>query len=239
MRTQMFGLSIVLAGLIGCGGGGGSKSPDSKIFLDAPIDAAPACGVMDSLGGLNLVSTMPQDYIDTDRMGSLAGRTVLSIGGRLPSSTQALIDVLIVDYVKPTAGGFVLNNAINFDPNPAAAPYVAASYVFGDFDSAAMTIQNFYYASTGSITVTAVGETSGAAIKGMVAATNYREVDDQNADVPGGCTTSLTGLMFDVVHNGMNFQNDTTQPGPNTLIPLTKAEWAAVNEMRAARGIAK
>lgn len=236
MRTQMFGLSLAVSALVGCGGGGGgSKGPDSKIFLDAPVDQQAACAVMASLGGLNLVSTMPDDWIDTNRGGSLAGRTVLTIGGRLPSSTAALIDALIVDYVKPTAGGFTLNTAVNFDPNPAAAPYVAAAYVFGDLDPNVTpnTVQNFYYASTGSITLTSVGETSGAAIKGSVSATNFREIDDNNADVPGGCTTALTALNFDVVHDGMNFAPPTgTVDG---LQPLTREEWAAVNKIRAER----
>jgi hypothetical protein len=238
MRTQMFGLSFALSTLVACGGGGGSKTPDSKLFLDAPIDQMATCAVMTSLGGLNLVSTMPSDYIDTDRGGSLAGRTVLSVGGRLPSSTAALLDVLVVDYVKPMAGGFQLNTAINFDPNPAAAPFVAASYVFGDLDPNVTpnTVQNFYYASNGSITVTAVGETSGAAIKGSVASTSYREVDDNNADVPSGCATALTALNFDVVHNGMNFAPPTGN-NADGLQPLSREEWAAVNRIRATRGM--
>jgi hypothetical protein len=226
----MFGLSLALSTLVACGGGGGSKNPDSKIFLDMAIDQPPMCAVMSSLGGLNLVSTMPADWIDTDRGGSLMGRTVLTIGGRLPSSTAALIDALIIDYVKPTAGGFQLNTAINFDPNPAAAPYVATSYVYGDLDSTAMTVQNFFYAKDGSITVTSVGETNGAAIKGSVAATNYREIDDMNADVAGGCVTALTGLNFDVVHDGMNFAPPTGNL--EGLQPLTREEWSAINKIR-------
>jgi hypothetical protein len=240
MRTQLFS-SILLAALVGCGGGGGSNKPDAKIFLDAPIDAPPMCAVMASLGGLTLAGGMGMpppplmsDWVDTDRMGSLTGRTVISIGGRLPSSTAALIDVLIVDYVKPLTGGYLLNTPINMDPNPAAAPYVAASYVFGDFDSSAMTIQNFYYASSGTITFTQAGDVNGAMIVGMQGATNYREIDEMNADVPGGCTTSLTALNFTLVHQDAAFQAGQSAPGG--LVPLTADEWKSVNAMRARMG---
>jgi hypothetical protein len=240
MRTQLFS-SILLAALVGCGGGGGSNKPDAKIFLDAPIDAPPMCAVMNALGTLTLAGgtgTPPpplmSDWVDTDRMGSLTGRTVISIGGRLPSSTAALIDVLIVDYVKPTTGGYVLNSPIMLDPNPAAAPYVAASYVFGDFDSSAMTIQNFYYASSGTITFTQAGDVNGAMIVGSQGATNYREIDENNADVPGGCTTGLTALNFTLVHQDAAFQPG--QSVPSGLVPLTKDEWKAVNAMRARYG---
>jgi hypothetical protein len=230
-------LSVAVAGLIGCGGGGSTPDAQPGPGDENLIDQRPQCAVMPSLGGLNLVSTMPTDWIDTDRTGSLTGRTVLTIGGRLPSSTAALLDVLVIDYVKPTAGGFTLDTAITFDPNPAAAPYVAASYVYGDLDSSTTpaTVQNFYYANTGSITVTAVGETNGAAIKGSVSAVSYREVDENNVDVAGGCATALTGLSFDVVHDGMNFAPPLG--GFEGLQPLTRTEWAAVNSIRAKRGV--
>jgi hypothetical protein len=234
MRTQLFS-SILLAALVGCGGGGGSNKPDAKIFLDAPIDAPPMCAVMASLGGLTLAgpgtppTALMSDWVDTDRMGSLTGRTVISIGGRLPSSTAALIDVLIVDYVKPTTGGYVLNTPIDMDPNPAAA-----SYVFGDFDSSAMTIQNFYYASSGNITFMQAGDVNGAMIVGMQGATNYREIDEMNADVPGGCVTALTALNFNLVHQDAAFQAGQSAPGG--LVPLTADEWKSVNAMRARYG---
>jgi len=230
MRTQMFG-SFLLAALVGCGGGGGGDSrPDAKIFLDAPIDAPPMCAVTASLGGLSLGSmAMPvsADNFDQPTMGPFMGRTVFSVGGRLPSSTATLLDVLIVDYVKPVAGGFLTNTAVNFDPNPNAV-YVAASYLFGDFDSSAMTVQNFYYANSGSVTLTQIAEANGSPINGTVAATNYREVDDAGADVAGGCTTALTGLAFNLV------EMTAFQPGqvaPGGLIPLTPDEMKAAREM--------
>jgi hypothetical protein len=221
--------------LMGCGGGG-SRPPDAKIFFDdGLVDQVANCGVMASLGALDLVKAMPSDWIDTDRTGALAGRTVLTIGGRLPSSVAAATDVLVVDYVKPTVGGFQLNTAITFDPKTDAAPYAAASYVFADLDETVTPpyVANTYYASSGSITVTAVGETSGAAIKGSVSAVSYREIDEMGADVAGGCTTALTGMTFDVVHDGSSFAPPT---GDSVgLQPLTRAEWAAVDAIRAQR----
>lgn len=235
MRTQMFG-SILLAALVGCGGGGGGNNrPDAKIFLDAPIDAPAACAVMNSLGGLTLAgpddaqgnpTPVAADWIDNPTDGPFAGRTVLSIGGRLPSSTAALLDVLIVDYVKPMAGNFVTNNPVNFDPNPNNV-YEAASYVFGDADpnSNPLVVANFYYASNGSITLTQVGEAEGSLINGSVAATMYRDVDDQGADIPGGCTTSLDGLTFVLSQMTAQALQPPGEPAPGQLIPLTPDEW--------------
>lgn len=236
MRSKLFVFGVTFA--IGCGGGGGKKAIVVDAMIDSPtIDAPAACAVMASLGNLNLGNAMAMppmavtsDWIDTDRMGSLTGRTVLSIGGRLPSSTASLLDVLIVDYVKPQAGNFLTNTPVNFDPDPAAAPPVAFSYVFGDFDTAAMTIQNFYYASTGSITLTAVGEADGSTISGSVAATNYREIDDMNVDVPAGCTTSLGGLGFYLTQMTMAFDNKQN-PGLEGLQPLTAEEWQAARQI--------
>jgi hypothetical protein len=241
----MFG-SILLAALVGCGGGGNNK-PDAKIFLDAPIDAPPMCAVMASLGGLTLAgpvmngqpTPLMSDWVDTNRGGALMGKTVISFGGRLPSSTAALIDALIVDYVKPTTGGYQLNTAIPFEANAASATaFVAASYVFGDLDQSAMTVQNFYWSGTsstapsGSVTFTQAGDVNGAMIVGSVAATSYREIDDMNMDVAGGCTTSLTGLMFNLVHQDA-FQPQ--QPMPGGLVPLTADEWKAARAIIARR----
>lgn len=229
MRTQMFG-SILLAALVGCGGGGGGNNrPDAKIFLDAPIDAPATCSVMNDLGGLSLGSmAMPvsNNWFETPMSGPFMNRTVLSIGGRLPSSTAALLDVLIVDYVKPVAGNFTTNNPVNFDPNPNSV-YEAASYVFGDADpnSNPLQVANFYYASNGSITLTQVGEAEGSPINGTVAATNYRDVDDQGADVPNGCTTALMGLSFNLVQMTPMMLQPPGEPAPGQLIPLTPDEW--------------
>ena len=243
MRSKLFVLSVAFAA--GCGGGGGKKANLVDAMIDSPtIDTPPACAVMASLGNLNLGSAaapVAGEWFDTTRGGSLMGRTVLSIGGRLPSSTATLLDVLIVDYVKPATGNFQTNTAINFDPNPKSAPPVAMSYVFGDFDMGAMTVQNFYYASNGSITLNAVGTTNGAPINGSptltppggVSATNYREIDDMNNDVAGGCTTSLGGLGFFLTEMmGTAFQNQDPSQFEG-LKPLTVEEWTAINKIRA------
>lgn len=218
--------------LVGCGGGH-STEPDARINLDHDgwVDQVASCAVQLELGNLNLVSAMPSDWIDTDRTGALAGRTVLTLGGSLPSSTAGARDVLVFDYVKPTTGGFALNTAVSFDPDPKAAPYVAASYIFGDLDVSTMTVGNAYHASTGSITLTAVGETSGAAINGTITETKYLEIDDGKELVPNGCYARLTGMTFDVVHDGMNFA-----PPPagavDGLQPLDREAWAAVRALR-------
>jgi hypothetical protein len=140
--------------------------------------------------------------------------------------------VLVIDYVKPT-GGFALDTPIAFDPDPRTAPYVAASYVLGDFDMATMTAAQTYYASSGSLTMTAAGETSGAAVKGTVGMTSYREIDDTGGEVAGGCSASLTSFTIDGFHNGMNFAPPTRDAGG--LQALSCEERAAINQLRRRR----
>jgi hypothetical protein len=198
---------------------------------DAPLsDASVGCAVVSDLGLLSLMgtSTSPGDFIDTDRTGPLAGRTILSIGGYLPGEGPP--DILIVDYVKPLPGGFQLDVPITFDPDPHASPYIAASYILGDIDVTTVTVGRIYYADSGSVMVSEVGETSGARIRGTVSQTTYREIDDQGADVLNGCAAWIGGLTFDAYHNGMNLAPPT---GSGEVRPLSRAEWAAVDAIRA------
>jgi hypothetical protein len=64
------------------------------------------------------------------------------------------------------------------------------------------TIKNFYWADSGSITMTEIGETNGSAIKGAVMMTTYREVDQQTgASIDDGCTTMLVALTFEMIQD--------------------------------------
>jgi hypothetical protein len=230
MLAQRIGLSFIL--MTGCDGGGGSPAVDATVVFDGVRDSITLCTVMPNIGSFDVMVATPQDFIDTNRPGALAGRTVLTFGGRLPTSTAAAVDMLVIDYVKPT-GGFALDTPISFDPDPRAAPYVAASYVFGDVDVSTMTAVQMYYANSGSLTMTAAGETSGAAIKGTVGMTNYREIDETGGEVPGGCSSSLTSFTIDGFHNGMNFASPTGDAGG--LQALSREEWAAINQVNRRR----
>jgi len=232
MRTQMFGLSLVLSGLIGCGGGGGTKSPDAKIFLDAAIDAPAACAIDPKPAGYIIGymqdGTTPANPVPTGNLvtvpttGPYMGKTLFRLVGGLPSSTAAAEDLMVFDVLKPDAGQFPVNTAINWDPNAAAAAPVAASYILGDVDDAAMTIGNFYYASNGSITFSAIGTTQGAAITGAVAATMFREIDEQNADIPGGCLASLTGFKMNMINMAPPFQQGQQDTGDVKMFSAEK-----------------
>lgn len=207
----------VLFVAVGCGSDG-TKKPmllDSKVFLDAGPDAAPTCGIMNTFNGLTLgtaaMPTNPADWFDAPTMGPNAGKTVLSIGARLPGSTATAIDIFVMEYVKP-AGGFTLNTAIPFNPDPGAAAPTAYAYIFSDLDSTGMMYNNFYFASTGSITLTAVNEADGGITTGSMAAANFREVDEMtNQDVAGGCTASFAGLSFALKQMNMAFQKTDAQ----------------------------
>ncbi len=197
---------------VGCGSDG-TKKPmllDSKVFLDAGADAAPTCGIKTMFGGLTLGTAAmpagmasPSDWFDNPTMGPNMGKTVLSIGARLPDSTATEIDLFILEYVKPQPA-FKLNMAVPFDPNPAQNPATAYAYIFSDLDSTGMMYNNFYFASSGSITLTAVNEADGGITSGTMAAANFREVDEStNMDIAGGCTSMFAGLSFNLKQTAM------------------------------------
>ena len=203
----------VLFVAVGCGSDG-TKKPmllDSKVFLDAGPDAAPTCGIKTMFGGLTLGTAaapaggaMPADWFDVGTVPANMGKTILSVAARLPDSTATAIDLFVLEYVKPAAG-FRLNMAVPFDPNPNQNPSTAYAYIFSDLDSTGMMFNNFYFASTGSITLTAVNEADAGITTGTMATANFREVDDMTgADIAGGCASTFMGLSFNLKQTATN-----------------------------------
>ncbi len=209
MRTQMFG-SFLLVALVGCGGGGDSK-PDAKIFLDAAIDAPPMCGIPSAPlnGSVGSVATPAMgNFFQNPTSGQYMGRTIFALGILLPSGTVALADSIEVVAAKPTTGPFPKNTAIPFEINPAVMAPAGRSVGFGDEDSATMTVQNLYWPSSGSITYSAIAEATGSTITAQMAMTTYREIDENGADIVGGCTMAIT-LAFNLRQMPPAFQPGT------------------------------
>lgn len=244
MKSTKSLLSVValpllpLLPLVGCGGDDGPKvmvRPDAPmmVFMDAPVAT---CAVKTDLGSLSLGSTatpLSSDWFYVPTSGPNMGKTIFSVGGSLPASisggTTTLPDLLIYEVVKPTAG-FVTNTPYNNDPDPNAA-YVAAAFVFGDYDSANQTIGNFFYASNGATTLTMISEPDGSLIAGSSSATMFREVDDAGSDIAGGCRTAVGGLAFNLTQMATPFTGQ--KPDPNGIQPLTPDEWRGVQQILA------
>jgi hypothetical protein len=213
MRTQMF-CSFTLVGLVACGGGG-SKTPDAKLFLDAAIDAAPACTIkcelkpptimVDLCEGDNYKSIrLGTDAAPLERdnfftfgadAGPLANRTAFNLA-LLVSESDTLGDVMFFRALKPTAGGFVLNTKVPFDPDPNSATPAAFSFLFGDvmINNNVIdvnTITQEYWATMGGITFTSIGEVDTSIIKGETAPTVWSEIDDMGAVKAGGCAINM------------------------------------------------
>jgi hypothetical protein len=224
MRYQMSGFAFLFA-VVGCGGNGdGGKvmvMADAKSVMDAPADAAKVCSVMSSLGALSLgaMTAVTNDFfIGPD--ANTNNKVIFLLAAGLPGSMQGNADVLAVEVVKPQAG-FLPNMTYNFDPNPTNAMYAAQSYILEDFTGMAYT--RVLHASTGSVTFTSIGEADNASIKGSVAATNYREIDEQTgADVAMGCTTSLMGLQFNLIQKAA-MMREVPEDGM-----LSKAQMSAI-----------
>jgi len=215
---------------VGCGSDGTKKPQllDAKVFLDAGVDAAPTCAVPNTFGALTLSNggaPVESDWFFVPTMGADAGKTVLSIGAGLPGSTATVRDIIVVNYVKPLTG-FALNTAVPFDPSPTSATSVAYAYILGDYDTGTKMEAMDYFGSTGSITLTAVGESDGSAITGSFAASTYREIDENGADVANGCTSSLGKLDFLLKQKAMAFTGNEIGISPNSK--LSKADVRAI-----------
>jgi hypothetical protein len=177
----------------------------------------------------------PNDFCDTRVDGNwfvnfteapLAGHKAFNIG--LIMDENANPDVLFIRLMKPDAGAFPLNTDTTFDPNPATQIPVAWSFWFGNatIDNAMGTItdaEQFYYANMGSIKLTMVGENDGAMISGSTTSIAWREVDDANADVPGGCTATMgmaaNGFAFNLLQKSAAFQPQEHKGYPRQVSP--------------------
>jgi hypothetical protein len=137
------------------------------------------------------------EFFDTPVMGPNQGKKMFFLGGVFGGASP--VNGMGIEVVKP-ATGFATNQAYPFQMtwNPTVA-YTTAAYLLGDYDQATGKAKQMLVASNGSITFTAIGETSGAAIRGSVSMTSFREVDQKTyLDLPGGCTSQFTSLTFEL-----------------------------------------
>lgn len=223
-------LSAVLVTFAAACGGGDTPTPVPVADSPAPIpDTGPlACSVGDFSGGLTLGSTamrVSNDWFTEPAMAGAPneGKISLIVGARLPDDGGANPDIFITEVVEQNAI-FPLNTAINYEPSGTATTYNASSFIFGNFSQATSSLDHFYLASSGSITLTAVGQSDGNPIDGTTTAAAYRELDEQGADVAGGCATNIGVLEFHLVQMAMAFDGTNNANHENAL---TEAELRA------------
>jgi hypothetical protein len=242
MRSKLFLAGVMF--VIGCGGGG-KKAMIVDGAIDSPtIDAAPTCAVQCEIsatvcGASFNMPTFPAlrfgqpagmgngpvkgDWFVMFTQGDLNGRKAFDIILNMSPEGVAMPDVLAIRLLKPAAGNFPINQAQTFDPNPNTAVPNAWSFWLGDVTlngGMIADVRQEYYANMGSITVTAIGEADGANITGSTAPITWREIDDQGADVAGGCTASMgvgsasnTGFSFNLLQMAGAFQQDQQNYG--------------------------
>lgn len=199
---------MLAVSLAACGGGGGDGPmvirPDAKIFMDAP--PPPACSVQKSFPlGLALgTADEPVPYAKgsmgwfrTPADGPYMGKPIwtMSAGIPDPQGDQNRQDIWIVEVLKPSSG-FQTNTPYANDPAPTAALPLARSFIFGDYDAPSGEFIHLYWASMGQTTFQQITEAPDANIFGASTGLNYREIDEQNTDVAGGCTAKITSLRF-------------------------------------------
>jgi len=156
------------------------------------------------------------DWFVSFTQGDLAGRKAFDLILNMSPEGVAMPDVLAIRLIKPTAGNFPINQAQTFDPNPNTAVPNAWSFWLGDVTlngGMIADVRQEYYANMGAITMTMIGEADGANISGSTAPITWREIDDQGADVAGGCTASMgvgsasnTGFTFNLQQMAGAFQ---------------------------------
>jgi hypothetical protein len=224
MRTQLFGSFVALAALVGCGGDDGKiKVPDAKKFMDAAVDAPHLCGIDPTIGNLtfgSMTTPIARNNFDRPDMGADAGRLEFFIAARLGMNTTPPIDALFIDVLQPGTAmaptPFQTGVPYNFEPDATTQGSITAdAYLLGDLDQTAMTVQNFEWAQSGSVTFStfetpkantaAAGMASnGSKHFGTVTMVPFKEIDQMTGElIDGGCMTTMGGLGFFV-------QQDTT-----------------------------
>lgn len=227
-------LSVVLFSalslpLIACGGdddgGGGVVVPDAKVFMDAPPVQGPACLFPASIPAFTLPESgapPSMSWIRKGTSGALNGVTYFGITIGLDADGKMEVDFLVP---RPT-DGFKTNTPYAFSTDPKAMGLPPALAIASDNIDAQGNPYRTLWASSGTLTFTAVGQTQGDAINATISTTNLREIDDNGADVAGGCMTSFAGIT-------LNLQQSTTIQGPSvpTGAPQ-RIDWSAATTDR-------
>lgn len=260
MRIQMFGSSLIaVAALVGCGGDDG-KNPvvhDAKVFMDAPIDAPPMCAVDKTIGAIRLgqvaanepatcaagtmagTNTCPMradaDWYFTPTMGPNMGKKEFYFGAALDAiemegkSPDGYADVLIIQVVKGTA--FNLNAPYVFEADPSSTVLNAYAILIGDLNDAGTELTNFMWGTSGAITFTKIGEADYDKIDGTVNSVTYKDIDDQNNIIAGGCETTIAGLTLSLLQI-MDTMPATGKPEGSAPagVHLTDKQWQLVQK---------
>lgn len=191
--SRLFVMSCLLgSALVACGddGGGGGGMVDAPKQIDAAIDSPPAvtCTYPASLpAGMVGTMAMPAsgNFIVKDNMNRVFFGLSIYI-------TQDMKNDITLIVPRPTAG--FAPGTFNFDPNPMSTMPVALAY--GEQGINGMTSEKTLYATSGSITFTAIGQTANSPIRGSISMTQLKEVDAQGNFVTGGCMSTIAGLSF-------------------------------------------
>jgi hypothetical protein len=192
IRSSVVLTTLLAVPLVACGGDDGGKVivPDAKVFMDAPPDTMLPCAVPMTLPGGSLGSDAMRQSANWIRK-NMAG-TVTFFGVTIPLD-QAQTNLVTLVAIKQGAS-WTTNQAITFDPDPNSSAGQAFAFIDENYNQTSMTSDRTYWASTGTITFTEIAQTAGAKITFNTAAANFREVDDNGADVAGGCTSMLGAL---------------------------------------------
>lgn len=180
------------------GSGDDAGMTDGAGSGDAMTDAMHVCYTPATIQMLSLgtaAQPVGNDWFQTPTTGPNAGKKTFFVGGQLGQTPP--VTALIVEVVKPSAG-YVLNQpyVLSTDANPNLA-YTARAYLYGDFEATTNTYKQYLYASNGSVTFSAINDTSGSSINGTMTMVAFREVTESTgAVVPDGCMTLLMGMEF-------------------------------------------
>jgi len=185
-------VALVSLPLIGCGGddeGGGVMVPDAKVFMDAP-PAQNTCEIPASVQGGSLGSdTMRQsdDWVYKPAQGPFKGKTVFSVSVPIDQGQTDFVTFIAVK----NGATWTTNAPINFETNPTnLAAANAVAIIDQNLNAQTGASDKTLWASSGSITFSEIDQTANAKIT-FTGTANFREIDDQGADVAGGCTSML------------------------------------------------
>ncbi len=191
-NTYLYGTSLLAClALSACSGDDGGKTQLADAAIDSPkqMDApAAVCTIPASLPAGQMVGTMAAPVADNFVAKNMMG-TILF---RLPIATTMDRKNGVSFIVPRPATGFV-PGTFAFEPLTATMPK-AVAFMSGNITNG--MAEKTLAATNGSITLTSIGQTAGASIKGTVASTTFKEIDASGNQVAGGCASTLGGLSF-------------------------------------------